>query len=58
MSDFQKACKAIRHFGLNDMDLSNVRDLMLFNMERGLQKETAAIAKGEINNFSELYKNH
>jgi len=44
MSDFKKGCDAIRKFALTDMDLVNIRDLLKYNMERGLQKETYQIA--------------
>ena len=46
MSDFKKGCDAIRKFALTDMDLVNIRDLLKYNMERGLQKETYQIATG------------
>jgi len=40
MTEFKKARDAIRQFALTDMDLMNVRDLLYYNMERGLQRET------------------
>ena len=46
MTEFKKARDAIRQFALTDMDLMNVRDLLYYNMERGLQRETYEQATG------------
>lgn len=44
MANFREAVNVVKPFILSDMDLTNIRDLLYFNMQRGLQKETCGIA--------------
>jgi hypothetical protein len=46
MSDFKKACRVVEAFLLNDTQLTGIRNLLDYNMRKGLCQEGSRDAKG------------
>ena len=49
MSDFKKACRVVEAFLLNDTQLTGIRNLLDYNMRKGLCQEGSRDAKGTRN---------
>lgn len=48
MSEFRRACEKVKQFMLGDNELKTIRDRLLENMRRGLDREGVKDAKGNI----------
>ena len=46
MSEFRRACEKVKQFMLGDNELKTIRDRLLENMRRGLDREGVKDAKG------------
>lgn len=53
MSEFRRACEKVKQFMLGDNELKTIRDRLLENMRRGLDREGHKSAKG---NFHSTYQ--